>query len=67
LAGRSYYGQPVQRYALLKSFYERNLAELRAGAAMPATVAQAPRCLPVESLRCKLEALEAMGPRSKPL
>jgi len=67
LAGRSYYGQPVQRYALLKSFYERNLSDLRAGAGVPATVAQAPRCLPVESLRCKLEALEAMGPRSKPL
>jgi muramidase (phage lysozyme) len=67
LAGRSYYGQPVQRYALLKSFYERNLSELRAGAAVPASVAQAPTCLPVDSLRCKLEALEAMGPRSKPL
>jgi muramidase (phage lysozyme) len=67
LAGRSYYGQPVQRYALLKSFYERNLSELRAGAAVPASVAQAPPCLPVDSLRCKLEALEAMGPRSKPL
>jgi muramidase (phage lysozyme) len=68
LAGRSFYGQPVQRYGLLKSFYERNLAELRASAG-PATVAlaPAPTCLPAQSLRCQLESLEAMGPKSKPL
>lgn len=31
LAGRSFYGQPVKRYAELRAFYERNLAELRNG------------------------------------
>ena len=29
LAGRSYYGQPVKKYARLKSFYNLNLNELR--------------------------------------
>ncbi len=29
LAGRSYYGQPVKKYARLKSFYNVNLLELR--------------------------------------
>jgi lysozyme len=29
LAGRSYYGQPVKRYAELRAFYEHNLAQLR--------------------------------------
>ncbi len=29
LSGRSYYGQPVKRFVDLRSFYERNLAELR--------------------------------------
>jgi len=29
LAGSSYYGQPVQRYADLKRFYDENLAQLR--------------------------------------
>lgn len=29
LAGRSYYGQPVKRYAELRAFYEQNLAQLR--------------------------------------
>ena len=29
LAGRSYYGQPVKKYARLRSFYDVNLAELR--------------------------------------
>ena len=29
LAGRSYYGQPVKKYAHLRSFYDLNLAELR--------------------------------------
>lgn len=31
LAGRSYYGQPVKRYADLKRFYDENLAQLRQG------------------------------------
>ena len=62
LAGRSYYGQPVQRYALLKAFYERNLAELR-NALPPEPVAQQPSCLPADSLRCRLEALDRIGPK----
>lgn len=31
LAGSSYYGQPVKRFADLKRFYEENLAQLRQG------------------------------------
>jgi muramidase (phage lysozyme) len=65
LAGRSYYGQPVQRYAVLRSFYERNLAELRAASAPVQELAKAPSCEPVESLRCKLESLDRLGPRSR--
>ena len=64
-AGRSFYGQPVQRYAVLRSFYERNLAELRAAAGAVQEVAKAPACEPVESLRCKLESLDRLGPRSR--
>ncbi|MFM7653685.1 MAG: endolysin [Vulcanococcus sp.] len=64
MAGRSYYGQPVQRYAVLRSFYERNLAELRSAAGPVQEVAKAPACEPVESLRCKLESLDRLGPRS---
>ncbi|MFM7361764.1 MAG: endolysin [Cyanobium sp.] len=30
-AGRSFYGQPVKRYAELRAFYEQNLAQLRNG------------------------------------
>ena len=64
LAGSSYYGQPVQRYAVLRSFYERNLAELRTAAGGLQEVAKQPSCEPVESLRCRLEALDRVGPRS---
>lgn len=64
LAGSSYYGQPVQRYALLRSFYDRNLAELRAAAGSVQQVAKAPACEPVQSLRCQLESLDRLGPRS---
>ena len=64
LAGSSYYGQPVQRYGVLKAFYERNLAELRATAGMSEPVAREPACLPADSLRCRLERLDRVGPRS---
>ena len=64
LAGRSYYGQPVKRYAALKAFYERNLEELRALAGPQEPVAQEPACEPVDSLRCRIERLETVGPRS---
>lgn len=63
LAGQSYYGQPVKRYALLKAFYERNLEELRATAGRLEPVAVVPACEPVDSLRCRLEALDRVGPR----
>jgi muramidase (phage lysozyme) len=64
LAGRSFYGQPVKRYGALKAFYERNLAELRAIAGMVPVVAELPRCEPADSLRCRLERLDRLGPRS---
>jgi muramidase (phage lysozyme) len=63
LAGSSYYGQPVQRYTVLKAFYERNLAELRTSAGLSLPVAQEPECTPAESLRCRLEMLDRVGPR----
>mgnify|MGYP006277431311 CR=1 FL=1 len=66
LAGSSYYGQPVQRYAVLRSFYERNLAELRAAVVPAQEMAKAPACEPVDSLRCKLESLDRIGPRTRP-
>ena len=65
LAGNSFYGQPVQRYAILRSFYERNLAELRAAVAPVQDVAKDPACEPVDSLRCQLESLDRVGPRSR--
>jgi muramidase (phage lysozyme) len=70
LAGRSFYGQPVQRYDLLRRFYEENLAQLRASAVQVAPIASAPAstsCTPAHSLRCQLQSLEAMGPKSNPL
>ncbi|MEX1315825.1 MAG: endolysin [Synechococcaceae cyanobacterium] len=74
LAGRSFYGQPVKRYEELRRFYESNLQQLRAqlrARQEAALVAAAPQaepdqvCAPAESLRCRLEALEALGPRSR--
>jgi len=64
LAGHSYYGQPVKRYAALKAFYEASLQELRALAGAATAVAQQPSCEPADSLSCRLEQLERVGPRS---
>lgn len=63
LAGHSYYGQPVKRFAELKRFYDDNLQRLRAalGPAQPLK----PSCEPVTSLRCRLEALDSLGPRGR--
>jgi len=69
LAGSSFYGQPVKRYHDLRRFYEQNLAQLRAHelnaqlALQPKAVE--PECLPAESLRCRIEALQKLGPKSK--
>ena len=63
LGGHSYYGQPVKRFAELKRFYEDNLSRLRA-ALQPAEPAK-PACEPVSSLRCRIEALETLGRRSR--
>ena len=71
LAGYSYYGQPVKRYNVLKTFYEQNLAQLRASASPlpmvpplpPVRAVEEARCEPVQSLRCHLEALDRVGPR----
>jgi Muramidase (phage lambda lysozyme) len=69
LAGRSFYGQPVKRYEALRHFYEANLASLRAQQssmmlAMQEAEPPKPECVPARSLRCQLEALENVGPRS---
>ena len=61
LAGRSYYGQPVKRFHELKRFYEQNLAQLR-GAVAPVEPAK-PACQPGD-LRCRLEALDRLGPQA---
>ena len=63
LGGNSYYGQPVKRFADLKRFYDDNLNRLRA-ALLPAEPAK-PACEPVHSLRCRIEALETLGRRSR--
>lgn len=68
LAGRSFYGQPVKRFDELRRFYEANLAQLRNQLEPPAAVAEAepaPRCEPEGSLRCQLEGLNRIGPRSR--
>lgn len=62
LAGRSYYGQPVKRYDQLKRFYEDNLAQLRVST-LPAEPPP-PVCEPADTLRCRLEALDRVGPRT---
>jgi len=61
LRGQSYYGQPVKRFADLKRFYDDNLLRLRQ-ALRTAEPAQ-PSCEPVDSLRCRVEALNKLGPR----
>lgn len=78
LAGRSFYGQPVKRYEELRRFYVANLLQLRAqvrarqeAALLAAAAAEYTRaepdeiCTPSESLRCRLEALESVGPRPR--
>lgn len=65
LAGRSFYGQPVKRFQELKRFYEENLARLRAQMQPVAQRETKPACEPANSLRCRLEALETLGPRSR--
>ncbi len=69
-AGYSYYGQPVKRFHELRRFYETNLTQLRASQAQPAVDLQLqvqppkPACTPADSLRCQIEALDTLGPRS---
>ena len=63
LRGRSFYGQPVKRYADLKRFYDDNLERLRATLG-PSEPPQ-PACEPAHSLRCRLEALDRLGPRTR--
>ena len=70
LAGYSYYGQPVKRYAALKAFYEQSLAQLKTLAEPQEPVlerVELPACEPVQSLRCRLEALDRIGPKPKSL
>ena len=70
LAGYSYYGQPVKRYAALKAFYEQSLAQLKTLAEPQEPVlerVERPACEPVQSLRCRLEALDRIGPKPKSL
>ena len=69
LAGHSFYGQPVKRFDALRRFYEANLASLRQQqaslmVAMEPPAPPMPECVPADSLRCQLEALENVGPRA---
>ena len=66
LAGRSFYGQPVKRYAELKAFYEQNLAQLRN--VVPEDVAwervpiqQVRTTCAAGSLACQLDAVQNGG------
>jgi muramidase (phage lysozyme) len=65
LAGRSFYGQPVKRFHDLKRFYEDNLARLRSQLQPVVQEPAKPACEPSGSLRCQLEALNGVGPRSR--
>ena len=67
LAGYSENGQPVKRYAALKAFYEKSLAQLKRLAEPQEPVVELPTCEPVQSLRCRLEALDRIGPKPKSL
>lgn len=67
LAGRSFYGQPVKRFHELRSFYEQNLSQLRAQLQPVAVEPARPACEPADSLRCRLEALDGLGPRGRSL
>ncbi len=73
MAGHSYYGQPVKRFAELKRFYDEQLARLRSEmgedgwqdvAIQPARNV-APACNDA-SLSCQLQKLDQIGPRSLP-
>jgi len=65
LAGHSYYGQPVKRFHDLKRFYDDNLARLRGQLTVAAAEPPKPACTPATSLRCQLEGLERLGPKSR--
>ena len=61
LAGHSYYGQPVKRYAELKRFYEADLARLRRLESEKeqwedVAIQKLPQCEP-GSLSCRLESV----------
>ena len=55
LSGTSYYGQPVRRYALLRRFYEENLAVLRSAAGQ--SVAQGQNACAETDRLCRLDRL----------
>ena len=65
LAGHSFYGQPVKRFHDLKRFYDDNLARLRGQPTVAAAEPPKPACTPATSLRCQLENLERLGPKSR--
>ena len=65
LAGRSYYGQPVKRFHDLKRFYDDNLARLRSQLTATSAEPPKPACTPASSLRCQLEKLEGLGPKTR--
>jgi lysozyme len=66
LAGSSYYGQPVKRFAELKRFYESNLAELRGQNVTNwenVAIRQVPKSCNQDSLSCQLEQITAPSSR----
>ncbi len=70
LAGRSFYGQPVKRYAELRAFYERNLAQLRNGSSEdvawePVPIRQVQPVCQAGTLACQLEKVRN-APASAP-
>ena len=67
LAGASYYGQPVKRFAELKRFYESNLAQLRGQSETKwenVAVRQVPSSCDEDSLSCKLDQITSPASRS---
>ena len=64
LAGQSFYGQPVKRYAELRRFYEQNLAQLRQSTGPiyeNVAIRRVSRCAD-DSLMCRLDSI---GPRPR--
>ena len=70
LQGQSFYGQPVKRYEELKSFYDNNLSQIRAGGGQGpwerVAVRRSVQTCRDDSLSCRLNGISASDTRVNP-